>query len=338
VLSGLSTVPDFHANGIRLDWLQRLVLAHSEGKRKPPSAELSRALNAGLDRAKVLRLEDPNEDLFCDVVVTQRGNFRILPGQWEAASPYTQTLLAAFESLPRASAKAPVLESVYSILRLSDEIAERASVGRDTPSGNNPHGFMKVPSDEALKRLARRVRFTNVELERFGVSKAVLAPFFLGPEQHRFISDRLPGETPLDYYPLLDLANGVVVASPTTISLAARAVLIATAQRGGMEEELLARMLVEQQTYSEATGFWPLPSLQLSPPNRFSLRAGVCQYEQGRFLHVIQVPVTFQHFPERGFASVRELSDEASQFITDDVSRFWRFLDEKGDCRVLLPV
>ena len=177
VLAGLSTVPDFHANGIRLDWLQRLVLAHSEGKRKPPSAELSRALNVGLDRAKVLRLEDPNEDLFCDVVVTQRGNFRILAGQWEAASPYTQTLLEAFETLPPASAKTHALESVYSILRLSDEIAERASVDRDTPSGNNPQGFIRLPSDEALKRLARRVRFTNIDLERLGTSKTVLAPF-----------------------------------------------------------------------------------------------------------------------------------------------------------------
>ena len=332
VLAGLSTVPDFHANGIRLDWLQRLVLAHSQGKRKPPSAELSRALNAGLDRAKVLRLEDPNEDLFCDVIVAQRGNFRILSGQWETASPYTQTLLEAYESLPPAPTKAAVLESVYSILRLSEEIAERASVDRDIPSGNNPNGFMRVPSDEALRCLARRVRFTDIELDRLGVSKGALAPFFLSLEQHQFISDRPPGETPLDFYPLLDTEIGVVVASPTTISLAVRALLVVTARRGGMEDDLLARMLVEQQLYSEATGFWPLPSLQLSPPNRVSLRAGVCQYEQGRFLHVIQVSATFEDFPERGFASVRELSQKANQSIADDVWRFWQFL-ERGDHR-----
>src|SRR5208337_2199205 len=56
-LAGLSTVPAYHANGIRLDWLQRLVLSKADGHRKPASDELSRALNAGLDRARVLRLE-----------------------------------------------------------------------------------------------------------------------------------------------------------------------------------------------------------------------------------------------------------------------------------------
>lgn len=57
VLAALSTVPEYHANGIRLDWLQRLVLSKADGQRKPTSDELSRALNAGLDRARVLRLE-----------------------------------------------------------------------------------------------------------------------------------------------------------------------------------------------------------------------------------------------------------------------------------------
>ena len=100
MLAGLSTEPAFHANGIRIDWLQRLVFSKSQGQRKPSSAELSRALNAGLDRAGVLRLEYPSEDLFCEMIATSRGNYRIFPGQWEAAAPYTQTLLDAFESLP----------------------------------------------------------------------------------------------------------------------------------------------------------------------------------------------------------------------------------------------
>ena len=97
-----------------------------------------------------------------------------------------------------------------------------------------------------------------------------------------------------------------------------------------MEDELLAQMLVEQQTYSEATLFWPVPSLRLTPPNRFFLRSGICQYEQGRFLHVIQVPALFENFPQRGFASVRELSQEANQSIADGVSRFWLLLEQEG--------
>jgi hypothetical protein len=105
LLAGLLTDPRFHANTIRLEWLQRLVLSKSAGKRKPQQRDLSTALNEGLDRANVLRLEDPIEDLFCDLIATGRGNFRIFVGVWEGAGPYTQTLLDAFETLPAGGLK-----------------------------------------------------------------------------------------------------------------------------------------------------------------------------------------------------------------------------------------
>ena len=97
LLGGLQTNPQFHANGIRLDWLLRLVLSKANGRHKPTRYDLSRVLNAGLEKAGVLRLEDPNEDLFCELIVSERGNFRIFSGQWESAGAYTQTLLDAFE-------------------------------------------------------------------------------------------------------------------------------------------------------------------------------------------------------------------------------------------------
>lgn len=338
VLAGLSTEPAFHANGTRLDWLQRLVLSKSQGQRKPPSAELSRTLNAGLDRASVLRLEDPIEDLFCDLIATPHGNYRIFPGQWEAAAPYTQTLLDAFESLPPGSRKRDVLESIRSLLRLSDEIAERANVHRFTPSAGEPKGLMAVPSTESLKRLARRVRFTDTELGRLGISKDALIPFLLEPHHLPYISDREAGDTPLEFYPLLASSNGVIVASPANISLAVRAVMVGAAQRGGMDKVLLSAMLTEQQKYSEASAFWPVPSLQLSPPNQHFMRAAVCRFAHGRFLHIIQVPVPFDQFPERAFGSIRELGDEVGQAIADDVSRFWRFLESQPDHRESISV
>src|ERR1700730_13069601 len=76
-LAGLLTEPRFHANTIRLEWLQRLVLSKSIGRRKPQPRDLTAALNEGLGRAGVLRLEDPIEDLFCDRIATGRGDFRI---------------------------------------------------------------------------------------------------------------------------------------------------------------------------------------------------------------------------------------------------------------------
>lgn len=338
VLAGLSTETDFHANGIRIDWLQRLVFSKSEGRRKPRSAELSRVLNDGLERAKVLRLEDPIEDLFCELITTAHGDYRIFPGQWEAAAPYTQTLLDAFESLPNGSLKQDALKVIYPLLRLSDELAERASVCRLSPSAGEPKGLISVPNTEALKQLARRVKFTDAELGRLDISKGALAPFLLQPHHFPHISNLEVGETPLVFHPLLSSSNGIIVASPANISLAIRAVIVSTAQKGGMDKYMLSAMLTEQQKYSEESGFWPVRSLELPPPNQHFLRSAVCQFAERRFLHVIQVPATFDQFPQKAFGSVRTLGDEASQAIANDVSKFWQFLEKQPNCQESITV
>jgi hypothetical protein len=63
------------------------------------------------------------------------------------------------------------------------------------------------------------------------------------------------------------------------------------------------------------------------------MRGAVHEFAPGRYLHVIQLPVTFDGFPGEAFASVRSLGEEASRFIGEDVSRFWHFLAERPDCR-----
>ena len=116
LLAGLQTEPSFHANDIRFDWLQRLILSQANGKKKPSEKDLQRALNSGLGNANVLRLEDPIEDTFCALIYTKRGNFRILLGRWEGAAAYTQTLLDAFEDLPEDPRKADALTAVHACL------------------------------------------------------------------------------------------------------------------------------------------------------------------------------------------------------------------------------
>lgn len=331
-LAGMSTVPDFHANEVRLDWLQRLVLSKAGGRTKARPTDLARALNSGLDRAKVLRLEDPIEDSFCEALATSRGNYRIFTGCWEAAGPYTQTLLDAFETLPPGRLKDSALTSIYSLLTISDEIARRANVDYMTPSAGTPKGQIAIPGVETLKQLARRVRFTNEVLSRLGINRAALTPFFLEAQNLPYVSAMLPGESPFDFYPLIEGENGVMVISPAGISLAVRAVMVEAAKRAGAESLLTSALLAAQQMYADVTGFWPVP-VRLPPPDRHFLRSAVCKFETGRFLQVIQVPATFDQFPEKAFGSVRELGDEASGAIAHYVQEFWRLLKSQTDYR-----
>ena len=332
-LAGLQTEPAYHANDIRLDWLQRLVLSKAEGKKKPAPKDFQRILNHALDVAKVLRLEDPIEDTFCDLVTTSAGNFRILLGRWEAAAAYTQTVFDAFEDLPASDQKASALEAAYALLKLSDEICERAGIDRGVTSGGSQMDAIRLPSKERLNDLARRVRFKRSHLERLAIDSGVLQQFYLQERFFPFVSDRAIGDTPLEFCPLLAEESGFAVISPTNLSLAVRAVLIEAAVEGGMGLALQRRLLERQERFSEATGFWPTGSIRLSAPNKHNLRASVCKYDHGRYLHVIQIPTLFDGLPERGFGTLRRLPAETNEFIAADIERFWQFVEQEGDCR-----
>ncbi|MCZ8545552.1 hypothetical protein OOJ09_15280, partial [Mesorhizobium qingshengii] len=333
VLSGLCTVPEFHANGIRLDWLQRLVLSKSNGDHKPTSGDFELALNEGLSQAGVNRLEDPNEDFLCDLIATKRGNFRIFPGQWEQAAAYTQTLIEAFETLPDAPLKRDGLQAVHALLTLSDAMAEKAQVNRGTISGGSTFGNITLPDDAVIAELAQRVRFTHEDLKHLGIEPDSLLPFVLDADLFRFVSDGEVGNTPLEFHPILSLRGEVLVVSPNNISIAVRSVLVNTALNGGMAPRLQFALMRRQEIHAEATAFWPTTRLNLSAPIKHSLRGMVTQYDEGRYLHVLQIPTTFEGFPRAGFATVRALPEETNQFIADDISRFWRFLEKQGDCR-----
>jgi hypothetical protein len=339
VLAGLLTEPALYANNIRLDWLQRIVFAKSNGHRKPKPNELARALNLGLGKARVNLLEDPIEDLFCDLIVSRKGNFHIFTGNWETPGPYTQTLLDAFEALPPAPQKDAALKSVFSILRLSDELAQRANVHRFSQSDGDPKAVINIPGADTLQQYATRVQFSNNDLSDLGIDRQRLSPFFLTPNHFSHIGSNEPGESPLELYPLLPNSKGITVASPAGISLAIRAMLVEVAKRGGLKDLLLLNLMKEQERYSEETGFWPMFRIRLAAPDQHFLRSSVLQSSEGRFLQIIQVPVTFDQFPQKAFASVRRMSNEVNRSLADKVSLFWDLVRQKPhvrDCTTVL--
>ncbi len=281
----------------------------------------------------MLRLEDPIEDSFCNVIATNEGNFRIIPGRWEAAAAYTQTLLEAFCDLPEGSQKTDALRAIYALLRVSDEICERSGLERETKSGGETMGEIRLPSKEALSKLSRRVRFSNSDLDQLRIEPGWLHSFHIREEYFPYLSDRPIGDTPLEFYPLLPTADGFDVISPPNISLAVRAALISVANTGGLGDLLQRRLLEKQERFSEVTGFWPRASIELSPPNSHNLRASVCKYDHGHYLHILQIPTLFDGFPEMGFGSFRRMPTTTEEFIAKEIERFWKFVEQQGDCR-----
>src|SRR5579871_6317167 len=126
VLAGLQTEPQFQANHIRLEFAIRLVLALAEGTRRPARGDIHRLLNVSLERARVTLLEDPIEDFFVDSVPTPVGDFLLLPGIWEQAGFFTETVLAALAHLPDAEGKRAALRSAIALMQMSTALVNRA--------------------------------------------------------------------------------------------------------------------------------------------------------------------------------------------------------------------
>lgn len=338
VIAGLFTEPRYHVNAIRLDWLLRLVLSMADGAIKPSKYNIEAILNSSFDAARVVRLEDPIEDFFCDAVPTTRGDFLIFDGHWEHAAAYTDTVIQAFEALPKTDLTSFALDTAYSLLKLSDALAKRSNVERYAFEPGEQWANMVLPRTERLRAIARRVTFSASDLGKLDISKEDLAPFILDEQYHPNLLNPIPGDSPLEFHPLASTANGILVLNPGAMSLAVRALLILAAKKGGFEAEFCYRLMVAQEAYSEWTGFWPTREIHLTGPSKDGLRGSVCRFSFGRFLHVIQLPVSLADFPNMAFGSVVRIGEKTTLAIQEDIERFWQLLSEQEDYREAITV
>src|SRR5438105_11328 len=78
-LTGISLLPEYHSNHLRVLTLIQLALIHSKGYRKATKSDLVSMLNGLLDHESG-KNEDPAEDVFVTAVSTQQGQYRIFNG------------------------------------------------------------------------------------------------------------------------------------------------------------------------------------------------------------------------------------------------------------------
>jgi hypothetical protein len=82
------------------------------GSRKP-SAVIVKKVFGKLREGVAGRAEDPAEDIFVSLVVTPRGNFRVLDGTWESASFFLQRVINTVEAMPNSSGYNELRENIY---------------------------------------------------------------------------------------------------------------------------------------------------------------------------------------------------------------------------------
>lgn len=324
LLSGLLTVPELQANADRLEWSVRLALSVGGSGRAPRRGDLAKLLNDMLVEARVDCRDDPVEDFFVAPVITPWGEFRTFPSRWEGSIPATEDLLSAFLELENWPGKQQAIVEFLCLLKLGDAVIERARLARRAVGTGDPWSSIPIPSEERLRRLATRTRFSAADLEKLEIPPEALRSFTLPDDEKNGLVERWAGDTPLEQQPLRTRRDGFVLVLPSGLTTAARGHLVAAASRAGMLNELHWQLFIAQSRRVDESGYTRLP-----PPRRrtdgLAIRESLVSLSASKVMHFLHTTAGFEGWPVARFGSIVEMDARWHRAVSGaiDSARSW---------------
>jgi hypothetical protein len=291
-----------------------------------------RLLNVDLDKADVLRIEDPSEDFFLSPIATRRGEFPILMGTWSHPAFYVDCLVEAFARLAGSEDEA-ITESVEALLALSGAVAARAELARRISGEGEPNAAIALPAQARLERLASYVRWTPAALASAGIASNALARFVLEDEEATATLEAKPASAPLDFNPLVRAESDLLLAAPSAISMAVRAAIADHMLETGRDAALAEALLEVQAERLSETHFAQTDEVPTHWGRGEPVRSNVFEYSTGRYLHLEQIVGDFANWRELGFGEPWPASAVRGQRIIDSMLLAQRAVQsEPGFC------
>lgn len=220
--AGLSLIPENHGKNVRLQELAFSVLQNINTNVEIIDQE---GLKKFLDEEHSYHhMEDYPTNLFTDLVTFYGGDYLIFPGITESGSFHISSLLKAIfhwptENIPDDFRNNCTHLSLF-ILTLSDKIAKRLDVHRYM-RGTIEASEIHIPSEELFDKLKSVVHFSKTEimdlLKNEKIAYEAIDHFLYDFQIESNVSE---AENPLSSKPLVKIGDGIIVASPTTMSLA----------------------------------------------------------------------------------------------------------------------
>jgi hypothetical protein len=230
-VAGLLTLPENHPANARLAALVHLAALFCEGDRVPTLANVRDWVNDILLKDAIGQREDPVEDVCISNVVTWFGNVRLFDGGWQDNDYSLQGVLAALVLLRGEPWTGPVARSVQALLKMSEAIAERASLPRFTLSPTGPRQPIRI-SQNTVEASSAHIEFTVDELGAMSIGQADLQPFEFLPNFRPALENETLGHTSLERHPILTSEGKVFLALPTAVSAAVRRYVMESAAPG----------------------------------------------------------------------------------------------------------
>lgn len=323
VVGGLLTLPSLQANAVRLETLSSAIAATGAGERVLGRGRLTTWLNSEL--SSLALMEDPSEDAFLLPVLTEQGEFRVFEGVFEKNAVTTECLIEALVHLAdEAPTVTPLIHEAYSLMSLSEALAVRARMPRNSYGGGANGADLTLPPSDRLSTLARRVRFTKAELHAANVPSMLLKPY---------LSDaRLPAgaRSALRHAPIVFDGTNFVVAAPSFLPAAWRRRVAVEAQSAEWGPRLAEKLLFAVLRRFEESGFDRLPERILTEPlSPFVTTTFIRDHGPGRWVNLIVVSDGFHGAVETGVDGLAPDSDKIDDYLAKTVADAETFAKQK---------
>lgn len=322
-LSGLLTLPSLQANNFRIELLVHLAVIHCKGKKNPSLNDINKWLNEYIEETQINILEDPAENVFISNIETQEGNFRIFEGVRNSNSYSLQVILdIIYENKLIPDNK--ILASAISLLRLSNEIANRLNINRWYFEESLPANAVNITASMYIKRNAQAVTFSDDDLKSIRVYRKSLEPFIFSVKYREKLEFERFGNSSLERYPLIEFQGNFVFALPNATSIAIRRYILSSLKKFGSLYQF-NKVLITYQTNQIINNckchFQPIDikdeflqkckqiKLALNDP---PLTTFLFKYDIGKYIHIILI----HHALDQGWDSMQEYEQGSiSKFV-----------------------
>ena len=234
--ASLLTIPCYSANTIRIEKLVQLSVVHCNGSKKVPQDLINDVVNVIMGNTFIAKSEVLTKDVFISNILTKFGDYRVFNSVLEANDYFIQTIIDVIDKKPEFDVLQNVSDNIYALLKISDEIANRAKLSRNCWELSEPNENLKLPSTQKLLKYAKRVIFSKDDLAEIGVVPEQLKPFIFSVEDVHSLSCSSLRNTRLERQPIVLIDGLYVISLPGAIGVALRRYLLEECRANGLLE------------------------------------------------------------------------------------------------------
>ena len=337
-LAGLLTRRENHTATARIEALVHLAALACRGDKEPGQRQLREWLNVEIYNDPIAEFETPVEDVFVSNVDAWFGNVRLFEGRWQNNGEYVRSCVETLLRIQEQPWALQTLGHVMALLRVSEAVAERAAIARNSRTASRPGEKIAVGASTVTQSCGH-IGFSDEELVAIGVDPGALNPFVIQGEHADLLVGQSMGHSVLERRPLVRFKGRMTVVLPTAIGAAIRRFVIEQALAAGDLRLFQSTFHLAQFTEVFLLGRadWNIQYIEmLEPDPDDGMREFVGSFDDGGYVHLIFVPDNFEAIAKGGLAGIHVLEGAVRERIQDRAAALSGELDYRRGLTVLV--